>query len=134
MATKATAAVIPQTQWPVVGILVSSVMFMLVHLNKDWSVIGMTPIVLGAGVMLGLLAWASSSLVFCIIGHTLMDVGLFAYWWTQIAGVYDEKPISLTGVDSHFIIAATVFGAASATFLTSIWRLSRRRRSVTGVL
>ena len=40
----------------------------------------------GAGLLLGLLAWSSQSLIPPIIGHALMDVGLFAYWWTGIAG------------------------------------------------
>jgi hypothetical protein len=30
--------------------------------------------------VIGLLAWSSGSLVPCIIGHVIMDIGLFAYW------------------------------------------------------
>ncbi|MGA2920275.1 MAG: hypothetical protein ABSE28_04165 [Candidatus Sulfotelmatobacter sp.] len=29
--------------------------------------------------MLGLIAWSTGSLIPCILGHTLMDFGLFAY-------------------------------------------------------
>lgn len=40
----------------------------------------MVPIVLGAGVLLGLLAWSSESLIPGMIGHVLMDIGLFFLW------------------------------------------------------
>ena len=54
----------------------------------------MVPIVFGAGVLLGLLAWSSGSLIPCMIGHTIMDIGLFAFWWTGIAGDFTARPIS----------------------------------------
>ena len=108
---------------PVLAIAVSSLMFMLLHLNKDWSVIGMTPIVLGAGVMFGILARGSRSLVFCMLGHWVMDIGLFAYWWTQIAGVFHERPIFETGIDLHFMIGTLVFSTAVLVFAYSCRRL-----------
>jgi len=37
----------------------------------------MIPIVFGAGALLGLLAWSSESLIPGIIGHVMMDIGLF---------------------------------------------------------
>ena len=110
---------------PIVAIAVSSVLFMLLHLNKDWSVVGMTPIVLGAGVLFGLLAWSSRSLVFCILGHWTMDIGLFAYWWTQIAGVFREQTIWRTGIDAAFLAAVLVFIAAVAFVLIAAVRLRR---------
>lgn len=118
---------IEQAHGPLIAIAVSSVLFMLVHLNKDWSVIGMTPIVLGAGVLLGVLACSSDTLVFCIIGHTAMDIGLFAYWWTQIAGVFDQRPIALTGLDAPFLIAAAVFAAALPVFFIAARKLRELR-------
>lgn len=89
--------------------LTSSLFFMAVHLTKDWATIGMVPIVFGAGVLLGLLAWTSGSLIFCMIGHVVMDIGLFAYWWTGIAGDFTARPISETGVDQPFVIACAAF-------------------------
>jgi membrane protease YdiL (CAAX protease family) len=106
-----------------VAILISSLFFMLLHLNKQWSLVGMVPIVFGAGVLLGLLGWASRSLVFCMIGHTIMDVGLFAYWWTQIAGTFSQRPISETGMDQAFYIACTALVLALLVTLTAIARL-----------
>ena len=59
-----------------IAILISSLFFTAVHMTKAWALLGMVPIVLGAGVLLGLLAWSSRSLIPGIIGHVVMDVGL----------------------------------------------------------
>jgi hypothetical protein len=32
-----------------------------------------------------------------------MDIGLFAYWWTGIAGDFTARPITETGVDQPFL-------------------------------
>ena len=110
---------------PKAAILVSAIFFTLLHLNKGWATIGMVPIVLGAGGLLGAMAWASRSLIPCIIGHTLMDIGLFAYWWTQIAGTFTGRPIGQTGIDAPFLAAAAIFAVSLALCLTCIWRLRR---------
>jgi hypothetical protein len=89
----------------------------------------MVPIVFGAGVLLGLLAWASRSLVFCMIGHTIMDVGLFAYWWTQIAGTFSQRPISETGMDQIFYLECGAFAAALLVTLVALARLFRVSRT-----
>jgi membrane protease YdiL (CAAX protease family) len=49
---------------PGLAILISSLFFMLLHLNKSWALIGMVPIVFGAGLMLGTLARVSGTLLF----------------------------------------------------------------------
>lgn len=116
---------IEQRHGALVAILISSLFFMLVHLNKDWALIGMVPIVFGAGLLLGLLAWASRSLVFCMIGHTIMDVGLFAYWWTQIAGTFSQRPISQTGMDQNFYVECGALAVALLVTLIATARLAR---------
>jgi len=108
---------------PIVAILISSLLFMLLHLTKDWALIGMVPIVFLAGVLLGTLAWASGTLVFCMLGHWIMDIGLFAYWWTQIAGTFAQRPISEVGMDGTFFIACAVFAVALAVMLAAIKKL-----------
>jgi membrane protease YdiL (CAAX protease family) len=110
-----------------VAILISSCFFTAVHLTKDWALLGMVPIVFGAGVLLGLLAWSSGSLIPCMIGHTVMDIGLFAYWWTGIAGDFTARPISETGVDRSFLIACAVLAASLFMVLLAISRLRRSR-------
>jgi len=110
-----------------VAILVSSLFFMAVHLTKGWAVPAMVPIVFGAGVLLGVLAWAAGSLIPAMIGHVAMDVGLFAYWWTGIAGDFTARPISETGVDRGFVIACVVLVAALGAFVSAIRMLKRLR-------
>ena len=34
-----------------------------------------------------------------MIGHTMMDIGLFAYWWSGVAGTFSVRPVSETGID-----------------------------------
>ncbi len=90
-----------------------------------WALLGMVPIVFGAGVLLGLIAWSAGSLIPCIIGHFLMDVGLFAYWWSGIAGDFTARPLSETGLDRPFLIAGCVFAASLVIVLLAISRLRK---------
>jgi membrane protease YdiL (CAAX protease family) len=114
---------------PVVAILISSLFFMLIHLTKDWALVGMVPIVFGAGILLGTLARASGTLVFCMLGHWIMDIGLFAYWWTQIAGTFTQRPVSEVGIGSSFLIELAVFALALTLVLTATARLRKLRPS-----
>jgi membrane protease YdiL (CAAX protease family) len=108
----------------VIAILVSTFFFTLVHLNKSWSLAGMVPIVFGAGLLLGLLAWSSQSLIPAIIGHVVMDIGLFAYWWAGIAGEFSARPLHETGIDSPFMIACAT---AVVSLLVTLFAISRLR-------
>jgi membrane protease YdiL (CAAX protease family) len=109
-----------------VAILISSLFFMAVHLTKDWATLGIVPIVFGAGVLLGLLAWSSGSLIPCMLGHVLMDIGLFSYWWTGIAGNFTARPIIETGVDRPFLIACAVFTISLFVVLVAMSKLRGR--------
>jgi membrane protease YdiL (CAAX protease family) len=120
---------IEQRHGALIGILVSSLFFVLVHLTKAWSMSGMIPIVFGAGVLLGVLAWSSQSLIPSIVGHVIMDIGLFAYWWTGIAGNFTLRPISETGIDQPFIITCVILAIALVIVLVGISRLRRIRVS-----
>jgi hypothetical protein len=102
---------------------------MLLHLTKGWALIGMVPIVLGAGILLGMLARASGTLLFCIAGHWIMDIGLFGYWWTQLWGAFSQRPISETGMDRMFQIECGALAIALLIVLTAITRLSRMCRA-----
>ncbi|HEY5007791.1 MAG TPA: type II CAAX endopeptidase family protein [Caulobacteraceae bacterium] len=114
---------------PVIAIAISSLLFMLIHLNKDWSIFAMTPIVLGAGVLLGVMARATGTLVFNMLGHWVMDIGLFAFWWTQIAGTFTQRPIFETGLDLSFYGECALFAAVAVLLLLAITRLARLRAS-----
>ena len=109
----------------VAGVLISSFFFTVLHLSKSWALLGMIPTVFGAGVLLGLIAWASGSLIPGMIGHFVMDVGLFGYWWTGIAGNFTARPITDTGVDRLFLITCVVLLSMCAIELLAIDRLRR---------
>jgi membrane protease YdiL (CAAX protease family) len=112
-----------------VAIAISSFLFMAVHLSKSWALGGMVPIVLGAGLLLGLLAWSSESLIPGMIGHTMMDVGLLAYWWSGIAGTFTARPISESGVDGPFVLACGAFTISLSIVLLAISKLRRKTKS-----
>jgi membrane protease YdiL (CAAX protease family) len=114
---------------PAIAILISASLFMLLHLNKSWSLMAMTPIVFGAGVLFGVLARASGTLVFNMLGHWLMDIGMFAFWWTQIAGTFAQRPISETGIDASFCLECGAFIVVLALLLVATARLARLKGS-----
>ena len=116
---------IEQRHGALVAILISSLFFTVLHLTKGWATAGMVPIVFGAGVLLGRLAWASGSLIPGMIGHIVMDIGLFAYWWTGIAGDFTARPITETGVDQAFFIACAAFAISLFIVLLAISRVRR---------
>lgn len=67
-----------------------------------------------------------------MIGHVIMDIGLFAYWWTGIAGTFTARPITETGVDQSFFIACAAFATSLLIVLLAISKL-RRTSSSTGL-
>jgi len=109
----------------VAGVLISSFFFTVLHLNKSWALLGMVPIVLGAGVLLGVIAWGSGSLIPGMIGHFVMDVGLFAYWWTGLIGNFTAKPISETGPDRSFLVTCVALVIIVPTLMLAIDRLRK---------
>src|SRR5260370_8954406 len=106
-----------------VAVFISSFFFLALHLTKAWAPLRMVPLVFAPGVLLGLLAWSAGSLIPGIIGHFVMDVGLFAYWWTGIAGDFTARPITETGLDRPFLIACCVFATSLVVVLLAISRL-----------
>jgi hypothetical protein len=54
-----------------------------------------------------------------------MDVGLFAYWWSGIAGDFTTQPIAHTGVDRGFLIACAAFAISLGIVLLAILKLRR---------
>lgn len=100
---------------PSSAIVIVSLAFVVLHLNQAWA----PPILLhifAMSVLLGILAYASGSLIPGIIAHTLMDIPNFAYWWTDVAGTFDKRPVAETGVDAHLIVWTVVFVASVISF------------------
>jgi membrane protease YdiL (CAAX protease family) len=107
---------------PLAAIAITSFLFMAAHLNQAWIGALLVPGVL-ASVMLGLLAYASRSLIPCMIGHAVMDVFNFGYWWWQLLGSYNQRPISETGVDLNFLGWASTLAASLCLFLIVVRKL-----------
>jgi len=102
-------------------------MFVVVHLHQAWAG-GILPQIFLASVMIGLLAYATQSLVFGMVVHTLFDIGNFSYWWSDLAGTFSYKPISITGVDAHFIMTLIVFLASTILCIASYRKLILNRK------
>jgi len=60
-----------------------------------------------------------------MIGHILMDIGLFAYWWTGIAGDFRASTIAVTGVDKLLVLASVVFLTSLSIVLVATTALRR---------
>jgi hypothetical protein len=58
-----------------------------------------------------------------MVGHVVMDIGLFGYWWTGVAGSFSARPISETGVDASFLLACAIFVIALFVVLVALSRL-----------
>ena len=60
-----------------------------------------------------------------MIGHVVMDIGLFAYWWTGIAGDFTARPIGETGVNQPFLLTCALLAVTLFLVLFAIWQLTR---------
>ena len=99
----------------VVGIMIVSIVFIVSHLNQAWA----PPVLFllfAISVMWGILAYTSGSLIPGIISHTVADIFNFSYWWTDVAGTFDKRPIAETGIDAHFVVWVLIFVASVALF------------------
>ena len=100
---------------PVLAVAISSLVFVLVHLEQAWA----APLLFHLFAMaslLGILAYASGSLIPSIIGHAVMDVFNFSYWWSDVAGRWEMPTMLETGIDSHFVVWALIFVVSVALF------------------
>lgn len=100
---------------PGVAIAIVSIMFLVAHLNQAWA----PPVLFhlfALGSLLGILAYTSGSLIPSIIGHVIMDIFNFSYWWSDVAGKFEMRTILETGIDFHFIVWSLVFGTSIALF------------------
>jgi membrane protease YdiL (CAAX protease family) len=107
---------------PVGAIAISTAVFAFLHLNQPW-VITLMPCILLAGVLLGALAYSSQSLIPGMIGHSVMDVFNFSYWWWSLTGHYNGRTIFETAVDVDFVITIGTLVASLALYLFVIRKL-----------
>lgn len=113
---------------PILSIAIVSIVFVLVHLHQAWA----GSILLGIfliSVMFGSLAYYSGSLIPGILGHFIMDVFNFSFWWTDLGGQFSRKPIGHTGLDSHFIIWLLVFILSVVLFILLLRKIGRLQKA-----
>jgi len=106
---------------PVLANFIISVLFVVFHLNQAWAL----PLLLhlfAASFMFGLIAYATGSLLPGIIAHTVLDIVNFSYWWTDVAGRFEYRPIAITGVDIHFLVWSVLLAVSSILF---VWILGK---------
>jgi membrane protease YdiL (CAAX protease family) len=110
------------------AILVTSIVFTLLHLNKAWAP-AILPQIFLAGMLWGILAYRSGSLIPGIIAHVLADVINFAYWWSDVGGDFKRETIFRSGLDGHFIGCSVLLVAAGIAFF---WTMGKLRRGGSG--
>ncbi len=111
-----------QKYGPIVAISISSIIFIVIHLHQAWLASIMVPII-PISFMIGYLAYATNSLIPGIIAHVSFDIILSSYWWSDVIGTFEHKPISMTGVDNHFIITFIVVLLSTVLFIVAIRKL-----------
>jgi membrane protease YdiL (CAAX protease family) len=108
---------------PRVAIVITSLMFTILHLNQAWAL----PLLIhlfALGALFGILAHAAGSLIPSIVAHVVLDVFNFAYWWSDVAGRFEKRPLAETGIDAHFILWSLVLGASLALL---VWTVHKTR-------
>lgn len=118
---------------PIVGITIVSILFVVVHLHQAWA----QPIlfqIFGYSVLLGILAYASGSIIPSIIGHTIMDIINFSFYWSDVGGKFEIQTIAVTGIDIRFITTVLIFVASLALFFLvtrKIMPFASKRKRIT---
>jgi len=117
-----------QKYGPIVAISISSIIFIVIHLHQAWLVSILVPAFF-VSFMIGYLAYATNSLIPGIIAHVTFDIINVSYWWSDVMGTFERKPISMTGVDNHFIITVVVVVLSTVLFIVSIRKLLKLKDS-----
>lgn len=104
-----------------------SVFFLIFHLNQGWAEPSMFILLFGSSILIGMLAMACGSLIPGIIAHFLVDIFNFTYWWSDLAGSFELRPVSETGIDAHFILWLTSLVISLFLFLL-ITRKTKKER------
>jgi len=109
---------------PVVGISITSLVFVVAHLHQAWAG-GILVQIFVISSMIGYLAHSTNSLLPGIVAHVSFDIINVSYWWSDVLGTFERKPIGMTGVDSHFIITVIVFLLSMVLFVVAIRKLMK---------
>ena len=104
---------------PVLANIMISFFFVVFHLNQAWALPVLLHLFVGS-LLMGALAYTTGSLLPGIIAHTVLDIVNFSYWWSDIAGKFEYKPVAITGVDVHFAVWLLIFTTSSALVIWSL--------------
>jgi len=115
-----------QKYGPVAGISITSLVFVVVHLHQAWAT-GILVQIFVISFMIGYLAFSTNSLLPGIICHVSFDIINVSYWWSDVIGTFERKPISMTGVDNHFIITVMVVLLSTVLFIVAIRKLLKMK-------
>ncbi|MFL5787851.1 MAG: CPBP family intramembrane glutamic endopeptidase [Flavisolibacter sp.] len=110
---------------PKIAIIITSIVFMLVHLSHSWAA-PILPHIFFASVLLGIIAYKTNSLLPGIIGHSILDIFDYSIWWSDITGGFQKQTIFKTGIDLHFIIWCIIFILALFVFLRIVVKFKGR--------
>ena len=122
-------APLEQKYGPVASISITSLVFVVVHLHQAWASGPVLVQLFITSFMIGYLAYATKSLIPGIIAHVTLDIINFSYWWSDVIGTFERKPISMTGVDTHFIITVMVVLLSTVLFIVAIRKLLKLKDS-----
>jgi len=115
-----------ESKWsPPAAIVITSIVFMLIHLTHSWAA-PILPHIFFASVLLGILAYRSGSLIPGIIGHSILDIFDYSFWWSDITGGFQKPTIHKTGVDLHFIMWILLFSLSLFMFFRCVGRLKNK--------
>jgi hypothetical protein len=117
---------------PFTAILITSVMFTLVHMSHSWAK-PILPHIFFASILLGILAWKTNSIIPGIIGHSILDIFDYSIWWSDITGGFREQTIFRTGVDLSFVIWCLVFILALFVFFRIMILMKRTDQKLPNV-
>jgi len=111
---------------PIAAIVLISILFLIIHLQQVWAP-SLLVHLFALSVLLGIVAYTSGSLIPGMVAHFGLDIFNFSYWWTDIAGQYDHRPISETGMDDHFFIWGIFFLLSVVLFFWTIRKTKAAR-------
>jgi membrane protease YdiL (CAAX protease family) len=109
---------------PTIAITITSIVFMLIHLNHNWAS-SIFPHIFFASALLGIIAYKTGSLIPGIIGHSILDIFDYSLWWSNITGGFHKQTIFITGIDFHFIGWFFIFILALFVFFRSMGKLNK---------
>ena len=115
-------APLEQKYGPIASISITSLVFVVAHLHQAWAG-GILVQIFVISFMIGYLAYSTNSLIPGIIAHVSFDIINVSYWWSDVLGNFERKPIGITGVDSHFIITISVVLLSTILFIIAIRKL-----------